>query len=231
MQRVEDSSAVPQQFTGRLADAAAGYAEERHWDVLPGAWLEAGPHGAPRCSCGFAFCPAPGAHPTRPDWAARASGAAPAVRRMWQKQPRASILLPAGRSFDALDVSEEAGCLALARMERMSLAIGPVLGTPRRRLLFFVLPGTGAKVPDLLRRHGWAPQSLDLAVLGEGDWVVAPPTRTVPAGCVQWARRPTLANRWLPDAAELIGALAYACAREAIEAREAAEARAAAGVR
>jgi hypothetical protein len=226
VQRVEDSSAVPHQLTGQLLDAAVRYAEERHWDVLPGAWLEAGPTGAPRCSCGSTACPAPGAHPTRPDWATRAGGAAPAVRQMWQKQPRASVLLPAGRTFDAIDVSEEAGCLALARTERMGLPLGPVLGTPRRRLLFFVLPGAGAKVPDLLRRLGCAPRSLDLAVLGEGEWVVAPPTRTVPAGCAQWARRPTLANRWLPDAADLISPLAYACARESADAREAASARA-----
>jgi len=31
---------------------------------------------------------------------------------------------------------------------------------------------------------------------------------------VQWARRPTPANRWLPDAEELISALAYACGRD-----------------
>lgn len=36
---------------------------------------------------------------------------------------------------------------------------------------------------------------------------------------MQWARKPTAANRWLPDAEELISALAYACGREAADAR------------
>lgn len=219
MQRVEDSSATPHQLTGQLSDTAVRYAEERHWDVLPGAWLDADPTGAPRCSCGDAHCSAPGAHPVRPDWANRASAAAPAVRRMWLKQPRASILLPAGRTFDAIDISEDAGCLALARLERMNLPLGPVLGTPGRRLLFFVLPGAGAKVPELLRRLGWPPESLDLTVRGEGTWAVAPPTRTAPGGCAQWARRPTPANRWLPDAEDLLSPLAYACGRESAAAR------------
>jgi hypothetical protein len=218
VQRVEDSIGVPRQFTGQLLDAAVRYAEERHWDVLPGTWLETDDSGATRCSCGSAGCAAPGAHPARPDWAARCSGSAPAVRRMWQKQPGSSILLPAGRTFDAVDVSEDAGCLALARMERMNLPLGPVLGAPGRRLLFLVLPGAGAKIPDLLRGLGWLPESLDLSVVGEGGWVVAPPTRTA-AGGVQWARRPTPANRWLPEAEELLSPLAYACGREAAAAR------------
>lgn len=219
MQRVRDSIGVPRQFTGQLLDAAVRYAEERHWDVLPGSWLETDASGAPRCSCESAGCAAPGAHPTRPDWAVRGSGSAPAVRRMWQKQPESSILLPTGRSFDAVDVSEDAGCLALARMERMNLPLGPVLGAPGRRLYFLVLPGAGAKVPQLLRGLGWPPESLDLSVLGEGGWVVAPPTRTSPGGCVQWVRPPSQANRWLPDAEELLSPLAYACGREAAAAR------------
>ncbi|MDD1057477.1 bifunctional DNA primase/polymerase [Streptomyces cocklensis] len=216
---MRDSIGVPRQFTGQLLDAAVRYAEERHWDVLPGSWLETDASGAPRCSCESAGCAAPGAHPTRPDWAVRGSGSAPAVRRMWQKQPESSILLPTGRSFDAVDVSEDAGCLALARMERMNLPLGPVLGAPGCRLYFLVLPGAGAKVPQLLRGLGWPPESLDLSVLGEGGWVVAPPTRTSPGGCVQWVRPPSQANRWLPDAEELLSPLAYACGREAAAAR------------
>ncbi|PWS49033.1 DNA primase, partial [Streptomyces sp. FT05W] len=36
---------------------------------------------------------------------------------------------------------------------------------------------------------------------------------------VQWARRPSRADLWLPGVEELIGPLAYACAREAADAR------------
>ncbi|MFI0937813.1 bifunctional DNA primase/polymerase [Streptomyces sp. NPDC021020] len=216
----KSTSSLPQR-AGDPAEAAVRYVEERQWDVLPGAWLETDSAGADRCSCSAADCPAPGAHPMRPDWVTQASGAVPAVRHMWQKQPRASVLLPTGRSFDVLEVSENAGCLALARSERINLPLGPVLGAPGRRIMFFVLPGSGDKVPDTLRSFGCRPASLDLSVLGRGGWVVAPPTRTVPAGMVMWARRPTPANRWLPDATEALGALAYACAREAMEALDA----------
>ncbi|MEV4438120.1 bifunctional DNA primase/polymerase [Streptomyces sp. NPDC049577] len=211
---------IPQQRgeRERVLDAAVRYAEERHWDVFAGTWLEAD-SGRERCSCGELDCPAPGAHPSRPDWAAQATGSASAARRIWAKQPRASVLLPTGRTFDALDVSESAGFLALARMERMEIQLGPITCTPFRRMLFFVLPGGALKVADAARKLGWSPASLDLIPRGEGDYVVAPPTRVGNRGPVQWARQPTAANRWLPDAEELVSALAYACGREAADAR------------
>ncbi|SEN08035.1 Bifunctional DNA primase/polymerase, N-terminal [Actinacidiphila rubida] len=219
MQRVEDTLGAPRQLTGQLLDTAVRYAEERNWDVLPGTWLEMTGGAAPRCSCTSAACPAPGAHPTRPDWATQASGNAAEVRRMWNGQPHASVLLPTGRTFDAIDVPESSGFLALARMERMELPLGPVISTPARRMAFFVLPGATAKVPELLRRLGWAPDSLDLLVRGEGDWIAAPPTRMCAGGSVQWARRPTAVNRWLPDVEELLNPLAYACGRDAADPR------------
>ncbi|MFI6639469.1 bifunctional DNA primase/polymerase [Streptomyces sp. NPDC050504] len=205
---------IPQQRNEQLLDSAVRYAEERHWDVFPGTWLEA-TDGTEHCSCGDPACAVPGAHAVKPDWATQATGSATVARRMWQKQPRASILLPTGRTFDAIDVPETAGFLALARMERMELTLGPVTCTPDRRMLFFVLPGGAVKVPDLVRKLGWAPTAIDLVARGEGDYVAAPPTRVGGHGAVQWARRPTPANRWLPDAEELISPLAYACGREA----------------
>ncbi|KUL35523.1 DNA primase [Streptomyces sp. NRRL F-4489] len=209
---------IPQQRGERLLDAAVRYVEERHWEVFPGAWLE---HDGdtPRCSCDAVNCPLPGAHPTAPGWAALATGSASAVRRMWTRQPGASILLPTGRTFEALDVPETAGFLALARMERLGLTPGPVTRTPDRRMLFLVLPGAAAKVPHLLRALGWAPGALDLVCRGEGEYIAAPPTRVGPHGAVQWARRPTASNRWLPDAEELISPLGYACARDAAAVR------------
>ncbi|MFC8425853.1 bifunctional DNA primase/polymerase [Streptomyces sp. 13-12-16] len=208
-----DAVQIPKQRGESLLDTAVRYAEERHWDVFPGTWLES-VEGVQRCSCGDAACPAPGAHPARPDWAAQATGSATVARRMWQKQPDASILLPTGRTFDAVSVPETAGFLALARMERMELTLGPVTVTPDRRTEFFVLPGASAKVPDLLRRLGWSSSSLDLVVLGEGAYVAAPPTRVGCRGAVQWACRPTAVNRWLPDVEELVSPLAYACGRD-----------------
>ncbi|MCF4138904.1 bifunctional DNA primase/polymerase [Streptomyces sp. Tue 6430] len=208
-----EATQIPKQRGESLLETAVRYTEERHWDVVPGTWWEA-VDGTQRCSCDDAACPAPGAHPARPDWATQATGSATVARRMWQQRPDASILLPTGRTFDAISVPETAGFLALARMERMKSALGPVTSAPDRRMHFFVLPGTAAKVPDLVRALGWTPSSLDLVALGEGAYVAAPPTRFGSRGAVQWACRPTPANRWLPDAEELIPSLAYACGRE-----------------
>ncbi|MFE9838681.1 bifunctional DNA primase/polymerase [Streptomyces sp. NPDC005551] len=208
-----ETAQIPVQRGEALLDAAVRYVEERHWDVFPGTWLEA-VDGTQRCSCGEPACALPGAHPAREDWATGATGSASVVRRMWSTQPTASILLPTGRTFDAIDVPESAGFLALARIERMELTLGPVTCTPDRRMQFFVLPGAAAKLPDLVRTLGWPPASLDLVVFGEGTYVAAPPTRHGFRGAVQWACRPTPANRWLPDAEELVPPLAYACGRD-----------------
>ncbi|GAA3821914.1 bifunctional DNA primase/polymerase [Streptomyces chiangmaiensis] len=208
-----EAAPIPQQRGDSLLEAAVRYAEERHWDVFPGTWLEA-VDGVQRCSCGQAACPVPGAHPAREGWATQATGSAAVVHRLWAEQPTASILLPTGRTFDAIDVPETAGFLALARMERMELSLGPVALTPDRRMWFFVLPGAAAKVPDLVRNRGWTLDSLDLVTLGEGSYVAAPPTRYASRGAVQWVCRPTDANRWLPDAEELISPLAYACGQD-----------------
>ncbi|MBL1095399.1 bifunctional DNA primase/polymerase [Streptomyces coffeae] len=210
---VTGTSQIPRQRGERLVDTAVRYAEERHWDVLAGAWLEP-VAGVERCSCAAADCPSPGAHPLGRDWVNQATGSPVVVRRMWATNPHASILLPTGRTFDALDVPESAGCLALARMERRNVELGPVTSTATRRMLFFVLPGGAAKSPELVRNLGWPPDAIDLVARGEGDYVVAPPTRVGRHGPVQWARRPTAANRWLPDAEELVSALAYACGRD-----------------
>nr|WP_320780041.1 bifunctional DNA primase/polymerase [Streptomyces sp. CRN 30] len=208
-----EAAQIPMQRGETLSEAAVRYAEERHWDVFPGTWLE-DVDGVQRCSCGQPACAVPGAHPAREDWAGQATGSATVARRMWSEQPAASILLPTGHTFDAIDVPETAGLLALARMERMDLTLGPVTWTPDRRMQFFVLPGASVKVPELVRKLGWSPLSLDLTALGEGQYVAAPPTRYGSRGPVQWARRPTAANRWLPDAEELISPLAYACGRD-----------------
>jgi hypothetical protein len=210
---VTSAPGVPQQRDGGMVDHAVRYADERHWDVLPGTWLEY-VDGVTRCSCALPACDAPGAHATRTNWVGHATGSATSARRMWAKEPRACVLLPTGRTFDIIEVSETAGCLALARMERMDTNLGPVASTPLGRMYFFVLAGNAPKVPALVRQHGWSPEAIDLIARGEGEYVPAPPTRIGVRGSVQWVRRPTDANRWLPDADELMPQLAYACGQE-----------------
>ncbi|MFD3551184.1 bifunctional DNA primase/polymerase [Streptomyces goshikiensis] len=216
---VTETAPVPKQRGEQLLDHAVRYAEERHWDVFAGTWLEPG-DGRELCSCGAVDCPAPGAHPAVEDWQSLASGSAVQVRRLWGKQPNASILLPTGRTFDAIDVPDSAGFLALARLHRMNRTVGPVALTPDHRMLFFVLPGAGAKLADLVLKLGWSPSTLDLVARSEGQYVAAPPTRFGGRGSVQWAQAPTAANRWLPDVEELVDGIAYACGRDAAEARD-----------
>lgn len=206
---------IPRQRVDSPLDHAVRYTKERHWDVLPGTWLM--PDGGElRCSCGEAECAAPGAHPPGPGWADQATGSVTVARRLWKAEPRASVLLPTGRTFDVIDVPEAAGCLALARMERTGTTLGPVSSTPGGRMFFFVMPGAAVKVPGVVRQLGWVLHSLDMRTYGDHDYVPAPPTRMGVRGSVQWARQPTSANRWLPDAAELLPALAYACGQTAL---------------
>ncbi|MCX9192702.1 DNA primase [Carbonactinospora thermoautotrophica] len=196
-----------------LLAAAIRYAEDRHWQVAPGHHLVRR-DARVLCSCGRLDCTRPGAHPLSSDWAVEATTSGVRVRQLWGAHPDASIILPAGRMFDVIDVPELAGCLALARLERQGKQLGPVLSTPGRRLQFFVLPGMQKQLPDLVRRLGWKPERLDLRYLGKGEYVVAPPSNAgLALGATHWVRPPVEANRWLPDARELIAPIAYACAR------------------
>ncbi len=196
-----------------LLAAALNYIEERHWDVLPGTSVVR-TDGAWSCSCGNPECESLGSHPAHRDWQKQITAQPSRVHSWWKENPEAAILLPTGRTFDVIDVPEQAGCLALARLERSGVALGPVAATPSRRLYFFVLPGAKTKIPDMLAQAGWGRTALDLRCYGEKDWVLAPPSRMGIGGQVQWARPPGELNRWLPEAGELVATLAYACGRE-----------------
>ncbi|MFF0294240.1 bifunctional DNA primase/polymerase [Kitasatospora sp. NPDC004615] len=220
MLHVDNASQSPEPDSPSLLAEAVRCAEVRHWEVVPGAWL-VDDDGFTRCSCGDPRCALPGAHPVGADWGLLASVGSAVVRGWWAEHPEASILLPTGRAFDVLDVPEVAGCLALARMERMGLPLGPVVSVPAaagrrgRRLHFLVMPGAVAKLPELLRQIGCTSGGLDLVARGEGDWMVAPPSRfSGRGGTAIWARPPTAQNRWLPDVVDLVSPLAYACRRD-----------------
>ncbi|GAB2740090.1 bifunctional DNA primase/polymerase [Kitasatospora kifunensis] len=201
--------------------AAAEYAGRWGWTVaLGGSQPRSGPAARPRptgpCACGRPHCAAPGLHPPH-GGAARElpPGAAPhEARELWEGEPGASVLLPAGRTFDVLDVPEPAGLRALVRLERMGTQVGPVLASPGGRLLFFVARGTAAKLPDLLYRMGWDDAALDLVCHGEGTFLAAPPTVLPGLGPVRWLRHPCRESAARPPEARLLlGTLAYACHR------------------
>ncbi|WP_149178911.1 bifunctional DNA primase/polymerase [Streptomyces sp. TRM49041] len=179
------------------------------WDVAPGARAASG-----ACSCGDAACTAPGAHPLGFAPEVPAGASLDAVAEAWSGFPGAALLLPVGRSFDVLEVAEEAGRRALVRLERMGLPLGPVCVTPTGRAQFFVAPGAAAELPRLLYRMGWDDADLDLHCLGAGSWITAPPSDHAGLGPVRWLRAPSLdATHAPPQARLLLGTLAYICHR------------------
>jgi hypothetical protein len=179
------------------------------WDVAPGARAVSG-----ACSCGRADCPAPGAHPLDFAPAVRAGATLDEVTKAWGEFPGAAIMLPVGRAFDVIEVSEAAGRCALVRLERMGLPVGPVTSTPDGRAHFFVAPGAAAELPALLYRMGWDDATLDLHGLGPGDHITAPPSDRGGLGPVRWLRSPALdAPTGPPQARLLLGTLAYVAHR------------------
>jgi hypothetical protein len=207
-----ETTSITKQSTDHLGllDAALGYIEQRHWDVALGTEVLR-QDGVWSCSCGEAGCAAIGAHPLHRDWQKKISGQPSKAHEWWSAHPRSSIILPTGRVFDVLDVSEAAGCLALARLERSEANIGPVAATPTRRMYFFVLPQSKDKLAKVLPGLGWGKSALDLVCRSAGDYVVAPPSRMGLRGQAQWVRPPADTNRWLPDVEELLAPLSYAC--------------------
>ena len=174
--RSHGAAQIPKQRGEPLLDTAVRYAEERHWDVFPGTWLEAA-EGAARAPAASP-APRPGRTPPAPTGRPRPRAARPRPAGCGRSSPDASILLPTGRTFDALDVPETAGFLALARMERMDLTLGPVTCTPDRRMLFFVLPGAAVKVADLVTEARLAARRARPGrAAARATYVAAPPTR------------------------------------------------------
>ncbi|MEO3977293.1 bifunctional DNA primase/polymerase [Streptomyces sp. CAU 1734] len=183
------------------------------WAVVPGARAASGGHS---CSCGKAGCAAPGAHPLPGAAEIPAGATLEQVSKAWAEVPGAALLLPAGRTFDILDVAAPAGRRALVRLERMGLPLGPVSATPEGRCQFFVAPGATADLPRLLYRMGWDDADLDLRCLGPGDHITAPPSDRGGLGPVSWLRPPSLDTATAPPEARLLlGTLAYICHRSA----------------
>ncbi|WP_059011717.1 bifunctional DNA primase/polymerase [Streptomyces specialis] len=205
---------------GRRADrislptAVAEYTGLWGWDVAPGARAEPGDDGCPRCSCGRAECPSPGAHPLDSAPLVPAGTTLERALRAWARPPGAAVLLPPGRGFDVIDVPAAAGVRALPRLGRMGLPPGPVALAPHGRAWFLVAPGMAAELPRLLYRAGWDDAGLDLRGLGPGRHITAPPSDHAGLGPVRWLRPPGPETAARPPRARLLlGVLAYACRR------------------
>jgi hypothetical protein len=178
------------------------------WPCCPGA--HAATDGTRACSCDRIGCPSPGAHPASQVWQLQATIDSDRVRQWWAATPDANIILPTGRIFDVFDVPAPAGRLALARMERENVPVGPVAAKGAERYLFFVLT-RGAPVDE----DEWWSCHLDTVPESVAEtpgmrwhcrdsYVVAPPSVLPYGGEVRWVHfAPTL-----PDPVRLLEILA-----------------------
>ena len=195
-----------------MAAAARGYAE-LGWACIPGAHPLT--DGDRACSCDRVGCPDPGAHPVSAAWALQADADPAVVTRWWNERPQANIILPTGRVFDVFDVPASAGAIALDRIRREEIPVGPVAESGGERSLFFVAT-RGA--PD--DENEWWSCHLDCSPEDVAEtpgmrWhcrdssVVAPPS-VLPSGrTVSWIRPPD--DSPLPDPLRLLGVLSDSC--------------------
>jgi hypothetical protein len=187
------------------------------WPSFPGAHSPVG--GDRACSCDRIGCPDPGAHPVSAAWAIQATTDPEILTTWWAKRPEANVILPTGRVFDVFDIPADAGTLALARIARDELPVGPVAAVGAERHLFFVatrgapadedewwscqldcLPETVTETPGM-RWHC------------RESYVVAPPSALPYGRGVTWLRRPD--GGPLPDPLRLLEVLSDSC--EAVE--------------
>lgn len=209
---------------GRQVAAVLEYAA-LGWACCPGAHPLRG--GSRACSCDRMGCPAPGAHPLSLAWQIQATDDTAALRRWWADVPQAGVIVPTGRVFDVFEVPAAAGEVALARIARGDLPVGPVAEAGDRALFFVATRGAPEDEDE------WWSSDLDVrsspagtrhidgaseAVAGapglrwhcRDSYVVAPPSLLPTGREVTWLRAPD-AEVPLPDPLVLLEVLADAC--------------------
>lgn len=182
--------------TRELADALAAGAmalAERGWLVFPLHSLRTRPDDDGRlvCTCGDGDCKAPGKHPAHRFKAAieRATSDADTVRNWWKDRtkPR-NVGVRTGRASGVLVIDVDAGGGAgLAELERRVGALPETLEatTPTGgRHLYYRYPD-GVVVRSSAEQL--APR---VNVIGENDYVVAPPSLHRAGGTYAWVQRP-----------------------------------------
>lgn len=186
------------------------------WPVCAGAHPLHGTGGIGRaCSCDRVGCPDPGAHPISPAWQIEASANSAAIRKWWQEQPDANVILVTGRVFDVLDVPAAAGRPALAAFAQAGEEIGPVAACGPDRCLFFVATrGAPADEYEWWSCHlDCVPDSIaetpGLRWHCRDSFVLAPPSRHISGHRVHWIRAPR--DRPLPDSLRILPLLVDAC--------------------
>ncbi len=194
-----------------MGDSAQRYAA-LGWPCVQGA--HSATDGTRACSCDRIGCPSPAAHPSSQVWKLQATADADRLAQWWAGTPDANIILPTGRVFDVFDVPARAGRLALARMERETVPIGPVASLGDDRYLFFVATRVSADEDEWWSCHlDTVPESISdtpgMRWHCRDSYVVAPPS-VLPSGrAVSWISHPE--NAALPDPVRLLEILADTC--------------------
>ncbi|MBL1067950.1 bifunctional DNA primase/polymerase [Streptomyces sp. 7-21] len=188
-----------------LLDAALEITRRWGWPVVPG--IGTAPGGRCRCPRGD-DCVVPGAHPSDPPLLA-ATRDERMVEWWWRGRPHTPIVLATGgRAPCALSVPAAAGAWALAELDRLGAAPGPVLATPTRYALL-VEPYELAELGELLSDRGGVPGSLRFH--GPGGYLPLPPS-AVGGRRLRWVSppRPHRGRVVLPPAVRLLDVLVEA---------------------
>jgi Bifunctional DNA primase/polymerase, N-terminal len=199
-----------------LGVVAAHYAS-MGWPVCLGAHTYRGTRGSIEpgraCSCDRVGCPAPGAHPVSPAWQTQATVDTNVIGSWWETRPEANVILVTGRVFDVLDVPAAAGAAALARMEAVGLAVGPVSALGQDRMLFYVVTRGSPADEDEWWTSGLdcEPESFTPGLRWHcrDSYVLAPPSVYAAGLSARWLRSPR--EHPLPDALRLLEHLVDAC--------------------
>lgn len=197
-----------------LGQAAKNYAA-LGWPVCVGAHLPAdGLKTGRACSCDRVGCPAPGAHPVSPTWQMQATVDTGIIGQWWAARPEASVMLVTGRVFDVLDVPAVVGSAALAHIEEIGIAAGPVAEAGGRTLFFVTTRGAPVDEDEWWScRLDCEPENItsrgSLRWHCRDSYVLAPPSAGAMGGPARWVRDP--ADHSLPDALRLLEFLVDAC--------------------
>ncbi|MBO2451475.1 bifunctional DNA primase/polymerase [Actinomadura barringtoniae] len=193
-------------------DAALAYAA-LGWPCFPGTHSPVG--GDRACSCDRIGCPDPGAHPVSAAWAIQATTDPEILTGWWAKRPEANVILPTGRVFDVFDIPASAGNMALDRIARDGLPVGPVAAVGADRHLFFVATrGAPADEDEWWSCHlDCSPENVTetpgMRWHCRESYVAAPPSVLPYGRAVTWLRPPETGP--LPDPLRLLEVLADSC--------------------
>lgn len=173
-----------------------------------------------RCSCERVGCPTPARHPISFAWQTQSTTDSAQIARWALGQPQANFITATGMVHDVLDVPQEAGRNALARLLEREIEVGPVAESGTDRMLFFTATRGTPEDED-----EWWPCELDchpetmdehpgLRWHCRGSYVLVPPARLPGELEVTWLRG---LEHPLPDPLTLLETLTDACARYAGE--------------